>query len=55
MQLLESITYSGIIKSLRDKKDYVISKYNVSSVKGHALFPSDNKNEEKYFYIVKQE
>ena len=55
MQLLDSITYSDIIKSLRDKKDYAISKYNASSVKGHALFLSDNKNEEKYFYIVKQE
>ena len=55
MQLLKNITYSDTIKSLRDKKDYVISKYNVSSVKGHALFLPDNKNEEKYFYIVKQE
>ena len=55
IQLLESITHNDIIKTLQGKKDYAISEINVSSVKGQAIFPSDNKKKEKYFYIVKQE
>ena len=55
LQLLESITHNDITKTLQGKKDYVISEINVSSVKVQAIFPSDNKKKEKYFYIVKQE
>ena len=36
-------------------KDYVISEINVFFLKGQAFFPSGNKKEEKYLYLVKQE
>ena len=42
-------------KTLRDKKNNVTSEINVSSVKGQAFFPSNNKKKEKYFYIVKKD
>ena len=49
LSLLENITHNDIIKPLRGKKDHAISKINVSSVKGQALFPYDNKKEKKNF------
>ena len=49
LELLESITHNDTIKSLRGKKDYAISEIKVSSMKGEAFFPSDNKREEKHF------
>ena len=42
-------------KTLRDKKNNVTSEINVSSVKGQAFFPSNTKQTEKYFYIVKKD
>ena len=53
--IAESITYNDIIKTLRGRKNYVISEINLSFVEGQAFFPSDIKKEEKYFYLVKQE
>ena len=49
LSLLENITHDAIIKTLRRKKDHSISKINVSSVKGQALFPYDNKKEKNIF------
>ena len=43
------------MKTLQSKKDYAISKINVSFVKRETFFSSDNKKEEKYFYLVKYE
>ena len=47
--------FNDVIKTLQGKKDYAISEIKVSSVKKQAIFPSDNKKKEKYFYILKQE
>ena len=41
------------MKTSRGKKDYAISEINVFFQKGQVFFPSDNKKEEKYLYLVK--
>ena len=53
LQLPESITHNDIIKTLRSKKNYAISKINVFSVKGQALFPFDQQEGRKIFLYSK--
>ena len=42
-----------ISKIVGGKKGYVISEINIFFLKGQPFFPSDYKQEEKYFYLAK--